>query len=75
MKWTSSTQCTCPQGTTAGSEARRFISPAESQASLQWKDFCELTPIDKAGDSVTLLQLLSRIRKFTRGTVQISPET
>ena len=57
-EWTSSTQCTCPQATTAGSEAQIFSSLKESPASTQWQDFCEQTPIEKARDSVTLLKLL-----------------
>ena len=55
---TSSTQCTCPQAATAGSEAQRLGSLKESPAPTQRQDFCEQTPIDKARDYVTLLQLL-----------------
>ena len=58
MEWTSSTRCTCPQATAAGSEAQRISSLKESAAPTQWHDFCEQTPIDEARDSVTLLQLL-----------------
>ena len=36
MEWTSSTKCTCPQATTAGSEAWELSSLAESQALPQW---------------------------------------
>ena len=39
-----------------------------SQAPTQWKDFCEQTPIDKARHSVTIFQLLSRYRTFSRGS-------
>ena len=31
---------------------------SKSQASTQWKDFCEQTPIDEARLSVTIFQLL-----------------
>ena len=41
-----------------GSQTRRFISLEKSQASVQWKNFCEQTPIDEARPSVTLFQLL-----------------
>ena len=58
MEWTSSTQYTCPQAITAGSEAWRFGSLKESPAPTQWQDFCEQIPIGEARDSVTLLQLL-----------------
>ena len=58
MEWTSSTLCTCPQGTASGSEIWRLISLEKSPAPTQWKDFCEQTPIDKATHSVTLFQLL-----------------
>ena len=30
----------------------------KGQASTQWKDFCEQTPIDKARHSITIFQLL-----------------
>ena len=58
MEWILSTQCTCPQAATAGSEAWRLNSLKESPAPTQWQDFCEQTPIDEARHSVTLLQLL-----------------
>ena len=58
MDWTASTWSSCPQATTAGSEAQRFASLEESPAPTQWQDFCEQTPIDEARDSVTLLWLL-----------------
>ena len=58
MAWTSSTQCTCPQAATAGSEVQRLGSLKESPAPTQWQDFCEQTPIEEARDSVTLLWLL-----------------
>ena len=41
----------------------------------QWKDFCEQTPIDEARHSVTLFWLLWRYRMFSRGPIQISPQT
>ena len=58
MEWTSSTQCTCPQAATTGSETQRLVSLEKSSAPTQWKDLCEQTPIDEAGHSVTLFQLL-----------------
>ena len=41
-----------------GTQTRRLISLEKSQAPIQWKDFCEQTPIDEARHSVTLFQLL-----------------
>ena len=58
MEWTSSTQCTCPQAATVGSEAWRLSSLKESPAPTQWQDLGEQTPIDEASNSVTLLWLL-----------------
>ena len=58
MEWTSSTLCTCSQATETGLQTRRLISLEKSPAPAQWKDFCELTPIDEARHSVTLFQLL-----------------
>ena len=75
MEWTSSTLCTCPQATKTGSQTRSLVSLEKSPAPAQWKDFCELTPIDEARHSVTLFRLLWRYRMFSRGTPQISPET
>ena len=57
-EWTSSTQCTCPQAATTGSETQRLLSFEKSPAPTQWKDFCEQIPIDEARHSVTLFQLL-----------------
>ena len=74
-EWTSSTQCTCPQATTTGSETQRLVSLEKSPAPTQWKDLCEQIPIDEARHSVTLFRLLWRYRTFSRGPVQISPET
>ena len=56
-KWTSSTQCTCPQATTAGSEAQRLGSLKESPAPTQWQDFCDRLALTKQ-EIVTLLWLL-----------------
>ena len=74
-EWTSSTLCTCPQAAKTGFQIRRLFSLEENPAPTQWKDFCEQTPIDDARNSVTLFQLLCRYRTFSRGTIQISPET
>ena len=58
MEWTSSILCTCPQTATSDSQTQRIISLEKSPAPVQWKDFCEQTPIDEARHSVTLIQLL-----------------
>ena len=39
-------------------ETRRIASLEKSQASTQWQDFCEQTPIDKARHSITIFWLL-----------------
>ena len=39
-EWTSSTQTTCPQAATAGSEVWRLGSLKEIPAPTQWQDFC-----------------------------------
>ena len=52
MEWTFRTQGTCPQATTTGSEAQRFVGLKKCPAHT------EQTPIDEARDSVTLLLLL-----------------
>ena len=40
-----------------GAVGTLLISPEESPATAQWKDFCEQTPIDEARHSVTLFWL------------------
>ena len=58
MQWTSNLLYACAMTTKSGLQAGRIASLKESQDSTQWQDFCEQTPIDKAGHIITIFQLL-----------------